>query len=552
MKHVRLVVILVVLSFVLACAPLFSVQHSASAAIDPAATRLLTEQQISHDIPLDKDAVLVTQKQFACLTRLTPPRCYTPQQIRQAYHIQPLLEAGITGKGQTIAIIGFFQSPNLYTDLHIFDQLFGLPDPHLSIFAPLGLTPFDGKNSKQLLAAQEINLDVEWAHAIAPEAAINLVLSKSAGFEDLYVTTRFAIQHDLGDVITQSFGFPETAIAVSSLRKEHALFETARARGISVFASSGDRGPLEPIYSDDLSKIVAFGPGVEYPASDPLVTSVGGTHLSLLPSGIYQQEEAWSNKLGSTGGGFSRRFLRPSYQDGFVGASRTRGVPDVAYVGDPTTGVPIIFTLKQGPSFIPIGGTSAGAPQWAALTILGNQLAGKRLGFLNPSLYSLSKNPLYPDVFHDILTGSNSLTVQVLKSTVTFPGYNAKQGWDPATGLGSPIASRLLAALVHSALLWPATLSYSKKPLSPHMPLRRRQRYAFYGFNQSRWHKKVDRQAFIRQRYAFYGLNQSRWHKRVFRQVFIRHGLHRHGYINSSAHFRSCHYYVRAPRCLTC
>ncbi|GHO82786.1 S53 family peptidase [Dictyobacter formicarum] len=549
MKHVLIVVVLVVLNFVLAFVPLFTVRFSASASIDPVTdpvtTRWLDAQPITHDIPLDKEAVLVNQKQFACLVRLTPPRCYTPQQIRQAYHIQPLLEAGITGKGQTIAIIGFFHNPNLYTDLHIFDQLFGLPDPHLSIFAPLGLTPFDSKNPKQSLAAQEINLDVEWAHAIAPEAAINLVLSKSAGFEDLYITTRFAIQHNLGDVITQSYGFPETAIAISSLRKEHALFETARARGISVFASSGDRGPLEPIFSDDLSKIIAFGPGVQYPASDPLVTSVGGTNLSLLPSGIYQHEEVWSNRLGSTGGGFSRRFLRPSYQDGFVGASRTRGVPDVAYVGDPTTGVPIIFTLKTGPSFIPIGGTSAGTPQWAALAALGNQLAGRRLGFLNPSLYSLSKNSLYSEIFHDILTGSNSLTVQVLKSTVTFPGYNAKQGWDPATGLGSPVAFRLLTALVQSEAFQPVTLSHANKPLSSHAPLQRRH-YAFNDLNKSR-------------RYTFNDLNKPRRNKKVYRQTFIRHYHHRHlnnnthfrSYPNSNnAHFRS--YHVHAPRSLTC
>ncbi|GCE02730.1 S53 family peptidase [Dictyobacter aurantiacus] len=498
MKHVGLV-ILTVLIFTLICIPHSILPSFASASTNPALTRLLlATRQVSHDIPLDKDAVLINRKQFACLSRLIPPRCYTPRQILQAYQIRPLFEAGITGKGQTIAIIGFFQSPHLFTDVHIFDQLFGLPDPHLTIFAPLGLMPLDRSNRSQLLAAQEINLDVEWAHAIAPDAKINLVLSKSAGIEDLYATTRFAIQHNLGDVLTQSFGFPETAIAVKMLRKEHALFEEARARGISVFASSGDRGTLEPVYNNVL-KLISLGPGVEYPASDPLVTSVGGTHLSLSPSGIYQQEEAWSNRLGATGGGFSRRFLRPSYQDGFVGASRTRGVPDVAYVGDPRTGVPIIFSLKQGPAFIPIGGTSAGAPQWAALAVLGNQLAGRRLGFLNPSLYALSKNPFYPHVFHDVLSGSNTLAVHVLRSTVSFPGYNARQGWDPATGLGSPVANRLLIALAQNKLFNPITLHYTKKTTSARMyiPLRRHWHLAFYGFTRHRHYRRIYRRALI-------------------------------------------------------
>ncbi|GCE16266.1 S53 family peptidase [Dictyobacter kobayashii] len=350
MIHLRLSLGFVLFNFLFALILLFPETQSVSASTYPASIDLktLATHAATHDIPLNQDAVHVYQKQLACLTNISSPRCYTPQQIRHAYHIQPLLNRGVTGRGQTIAIIDFFQSPTIRNDLHVFDQLFGLPDPHLTIFTPLGLTPFVRKNTSQLIAAEEINLDVEWAHAIAPEAAINLILSKSEGYNDLYATTRFVIQHNLGDVISQSFGFPETAVSSSFLQKEHALFELARAKGISVFASAGDRGTLEPVYSGEGKKIIALGPGVEYPASDPLVTGVGGTSLSLLPSDMYQQEVVWSNTHGSTGGGFSRRFLRPSYQDGFVGASRTRGVPDVAYVGDPNTGVPIVFSNAVG------------------------------------------------------------------------------------------------------------------------------------------------------------------------------------------------------------
>ncbi|GCF11866.1 hypothetical protein KDI_54300 [Dictyobacter arantiisoli] len=402
-----------------------------------------------HAIPYYKDAIPALLGRPACLSSVKVPRCYSPAQIREAYHIAPLLKAGITGKGQTIVIIDFFQSPNLRHDLHLFDQLFGLPDPVLTIHAPNGLVPFDPKDPAQVISADEINLDVEWAHAIAPAARIDLVLSRTQSYGDLYNATRYAIQQNRGGVLSQSFGFPETGAPEGAVEKEHALFVQARARGITVFASSGDRGVVEPIYIGTPKKVVAIAPGVEYPASDPLVTSVGGTTLDILMNGRGSKETVWSNRYGATGGGFSRIFARPGYQKNFARTiGPTRGIPDVAYNADPTVGFPVVVTIVKGKTLIvPIGGTSAGTPQWAALVALGNQLAGRRLGFINPILYQLVEGPTYHRVLRDITVGNNDFILALLGMMLRVPGYAAAPGWDATTGLGTPIATPLIKLL---------------------------------------------------------------------------------------------------------
>src|ERR1700753_1710473 len=184
-------------------------------------------------IPLTNDAHPYSKILPACLTSLKAPRCYSPLQMRRAYHIQSLIDAGITGKGQTIVIIDFYHSPHLRHDLHLFDQLFGLPDPHLTIYAPDGYAPFNINDPKQAIFAYETNLDVQWAHAIAPEANIALVLSRTAQGKDVYSATKFAIQNNLGSVISQSFGAPETSLTPGYVTKVHALFKQARAQGMS-------------------------------------------------------------------------------------------------------------------------------------------------------------------------------------------------------------------------------------------------------------------------------------------------------------------------------
>jgi subtilase family serine protease len=441
-------------------------EHSAPVSASAASPQGQESQKQTHPIvdaiPLMNDAHPYSKIMPACLTSVKSPRCYSPLQMRRAYHIQSLIDAGITGKGQTIVIIDFYQSPHLRHDLHLFDQLFGLPDPHLTIYAPDGYAPFNINDPTQAIFAYETNLDVEWAHAIAPEANIVLVLSKTAQGKDVYSATKFAIQNNLGSVISQSFGAPETSLTPGYITAIHALFKQACAQGMSVFASSGDAGAYGPISAKGHpGKVIALSPSVNYPASDPLVTGVGGTRIVIPPTAGWPWETVWSNARGASGGGFSRLFARPAYQDGIAGIGATRGVPDIAYSADPSFGVPVVISLSAKRTIIiPIGGTSAGTPQWAAITVLGNQLAHRRLGFLNPAMYALAKNPIfYHRIFRDIVTGSNSVTLNRLNGKIFIPGYRANYGWDPSTGLGTPLAARLLRLLKY----YPYNVGYQRQ-----------------------------------------------------------------------------------------
>lgn len=425
--------------------PVLARDHSAPESV------IQTQSRLVDVIPLNKYAHPYSKVLPACPISLKVPRCYSPLQMRQAYHIQPLIDAGITGKGQTIVIIDFYQSPNIRHDLHLFDQLFGLKDPHLTIYAPDGYGPFNANDPSKAIYTYETDLDVEWAHAIAPDADIALVLSRTPAGPYVYSATKFAIQNNLGSVISQSFGAAETSFTTKYVTDLHALFEQARAQGISVLAASGDSGTFGPISAKGIpNKIISLSPSVNYPASDPLVTGVGGTSLLFPTTAGQAKEKVWSNVSGATGGGFSRIFTRPAYQDGIADIGATRGVPDIAYDADPKSGVPVVISLKANqPTIVPIGGTSAGTPQWAGIIALGNQIAKGRLGFLNPALYTLAKNEfVYHRIFRDIVTGNNNFT---LKGPENIPilGYSAHNGWDAATGLGTPIAAQLLKELIN-------------------------------------------------------------------------------------------------------
>jgi subtilase family serine protease len=235
------------------------------------------------------------------------------------------------------------------------------------------------------------------------------------------------------------------------LQAFHQAFATATANHATVYVSAGDSGSAV-VECDSTGTPIAIVQGVDYPGSDPLVTSVGGTSLLATQSGKYIDETTWNESpinAGATGGGFSSLFARPSYQDGVPGIGSTRGVPDVAYDADPLTGFPIVTTsLFPGITvIIPIGGTSAGAPQWAAITALADQAKGGRLGSLNPTYYHILQSASYAKGFHDITSGNNAFTFQSNGQTVTIPGYDAGPGWDPTTGVGSPKVAGLVPLL---------------------------------------------------------------------------------------------------------
>jgi subtilase family serine protease len=402
---------------------------------------------------------------FGCQTRPLDgslgARCYQPAQIQNAYGLTPLLSAGTNGTGRTIVIIDAFGSPTIAQDLQIFDSTFSLPNPSFTQIAPAGTPPaFDPTNNNQVGWGIETTLDVEYAHAMAPGANIILALAKSNDDADILATTKYVIEHNLGDVLSQSYGEAEACMDPALRAEQHTLFSEAALEGMTVFASSGDSGAAQ-FNCDGTAAIKA----ASTPASDPLVTGVGGTTLDANTlTGAYIGETAWTEPFGCnppavavddvncSGGGFSILFPRPGFQAGSMrGPLMGRGVPDVAYNAGVAGGVLIhcgfcnvLFAglPPTAPVFFIIGGTSAGSPQWAGLVADGDQLGGHRFGVINQALYSISHSKThYSAAMHDITTGNNDVSE-------IGGGFSAGPGWDAVTGLGSPNAVNLLPLLV--------------------------------------------------------------------------------------------------------
>jgi subtilase family serine protease len=265
--------------------------------------------------------------------------CYTPQEIHTAYDIPTRL----TGAGQTIVIVDAYGSPTVRQDLHIFDQAFGLPDPTLNIITPEGQPAYNPhQHHDETSWAGETSLDVQWSHAIAPGATIDLVIAANNGGNALNVAERYVVDHHLGNVMSMSFGAPEADI--------HGQ----------------------------------------------------GNNLQL---------------------------------------QSARTTSDVAYNASVYTAVLAYLGFLGGSSngFYFFGGTSEGAPQWAAITALADQAAGHALGFLNPALYAIGANHTeYAADFHDVTAGDNAFFS---------PGFAAGPGYDLPTGLGTPDVAHLIGTL---------------------------------------------------------------------------------------------------------
>lgn len=373
----------------------------------------------------------------------SPVPCYAPAQIRRAYDIPSYL----TGAGETIVIIDAFGDPTVSSDLALFDSTFGLPTPTLNVICPQDCPTFDPTSADELGWAAEISLDVQWSHAIAPGATIDLVVARSDQDPDILAALQYVVQNNLGDVLSQSYGQGETCMAPAVFAAQHQAFQDAASENMTVFASAGDYGAAEPDCTG-----TGYFLSVSTPASDPLVTAVGGTHLDANhTTGAYYFETVWNNSgepagfdFGAGGGGFSTIYPRPYYQNSANTGSAFRGLPDVTYDADVFGGVlGVCSECNDGiPTFYIVGGTSAGPPQWSGITALADQAAGHRLGFLNPALYAIAAGPLYHYAFHDITVGNNTWDT----SGVT--GYSAGPGWDPASGLGSPDAADLIKLLI--------------------------------------------------------------------------------------------------------
>ena len=421
---------------------------------------------------------------FSCQVGLSLGACYDPYQMRHAYGIDALIGAGFDGSGKTIVIVDAFQSPNIVQQLNTWNAFYalpslnglgGAPNPGLGTFtqvAPDGLTPFVVGDGNMTGWAEEISLDVLWAHAIAPGANITLVLAKSNNDADILSATKYAVDHSLGDVISQSFGENEACMDPVLLAQEHQVFADATMKRITIFASSGDEGAAQQT-CDGTSWVKA----ASTPASDPLVTAVGGTELQAADycltslgcdpaanpaPGTHLGEIAWNEgppygdfqaNFGATlasGGGFSVLFDEPSYQQSLVRGTVHRGEPDVSYNAAVLHGVLTYLNIPGVPAgFYRFGGTSAGSPQWAAILAIADQQAGN-LGFINRALYLIGKaKSLYAASFFDVTSGTNSaVEFDANNNPVTVPGFNAGASWDATTGLGSPMTGQLVDYLI--------------------------------------------------------------------------------------------------------
>jgi subtilase family serine protease len=362
--------------------------------------------------------------------------CYTPHQLRVAYGIQPLLDSGIDGRGETVTVLAPAPSAapgdagtDIRQDLEALNNMFGLPAARIQI-----VTTLAGSAAPWQADVEEVG-DTEIVHAVAPAATLRVVLlppgpnlfkNAATATADMIAGLRLAVSGT--DVASISWSLGEHYFTPAQVAQMHSILLGAAAHRVTVIGSSGDNGALS---DTDFGKPVKE---VSLPASDPLVLGVGGTTLTAKPSGAWASETAFS-----AGGGFSHLYARPAYQEGVPGISATRGVPDVAADAD-QPGWPTVFA---GGDIVTNYGTSNSAPLWGGLIALADQYAHHDLGFVNPAIYRIARSSSYHKAFHDITTGNNDAMI----GTVTVTGYQAGPGWDPVTGWGSPNAQVLVPLL---------------------------------------------------------------------------------------------------------
>jgi subtilase family serine protease len=395
------------------------------------------------------------------------PPCYAPRQLRAAYGIQPLLDRGITGRGQTVVLPEFLPSAagspsrfpgsqvpvvtDIRQDLARFDALFGLSAARLQVVNALAHAA-----SPWLASTEEVG-DTEIVHALAPGAAIRVVLipspyPASLGRASAAVVAALRLGLAEGGVISFSGGTGEQCFTPAEVAQVNAVLQAAQRDRVTVIVSTGDSGAATTACPPGTGS--SGVKGVDLPASDPLTLAVGGTSLQASrATGAYIGEAAWNTppsagEPAAGGGGFSRLFPRPAYQAGIAGIGATRGVPDVAADADHRPGMAIAFSGGgQNHVLIGGGGVSVAAPLWAAVLALADQYAGHHLGFVNPALYRIGRSAHYHQAFHDVTTGTNTVTFP----TQTITGYHAAPAWDPVTGWGSPNAQVLVPLLARYA-----------------------------------------------------------------------------------------------------
>ena len=385
--------------------------------------------------------------------------CYSPIQLRQAYQLPALLSHGITGKGQTIIIVNSFGSPTVRQDLRVFDAAFRLPaPPALAVIQPAGPVPHYRPTSNRVGWAGETDLDVEYAHAMAPGAKILVVETPTSenegttGFPQIVRAEEYVIDHHLGGIISQSFSATEqTFPSAHSLRALRGAYIDAARKGVTVLAAAGDSGATDMRFNE---ASYYLHPVTSWPDSDPLVTGVGGTQLRLDAAGHRTApDRVWNDTYNAAadsfidgdrgpdplagGGGRSVVFGRPAYQNGVRGVvGGRRGVPDIS-MSAACNGSVVAYQSFGGqkPGWYPTCGTSEATPLFAGIVALADQVAGHPLGLINPRLYQLSAQ--HAPGIADVVTGSSTVSFRQGGKLHVVPGFRAVRGYDLASGVGT-------------------------------------------------------------------------------------------------------------------
>jgi kumamolisin len=347
---------------------------------------------------------------------------FTPTQLARLYDFP----SGVNGHGQCVAIIelGGGYRPQ---DLTAYFAHLGIAMPRIKTVAVDGAHNHPTGNPSG--PDGQVMLDIEIAGALAPAAQFLVYFAPNTdrGFLDA-IKAAIHDHQNRPSVISISWGGPEASWTVQALQTYDQAFQEAAALGITICCAAGDDGS-----SDGISDGYAH---VDFPASSPYILGCGGTHLEASNAAI-SQEVVWNEgtMAGATGGGISEFFTLPGFQKLVSvppsvnpGGKQGRGVPDVAGDADPTTG----YLIRVDHREVVFGGTSAVAPLWTALIALINQQLGHPVGYLNPLLYS--GQIANSGAFHNITSGNNG-------------AYQARRGWDPCTGLGTPNGTKLLQVL---------------------------------------------------------------------------------------------------------
>jgi subtilase family serine protease len=382
--------------------------------------------------------------------------CYSPLQYRVAFNLNDLYKHHVTGEGRTIMIVDSFGSPTIQHDLDTFDAQWGLPGTTVQVVQAGVIPPFDPTNSDMLGWATESTLDVEYAHSIAPGAKIVLVETPVSetegvqGFPEMMHAEKSLIDHGVGDVISQSFGATENTFPgfaqgdFSSLLALRFAFKAAAEHGVTVLGASGDAGATD--FELDGSTLYPMRVN-SWPSSDPLVTSVGGTQLTLNDAGTrLSPDVVWNDGFGAGGGGLSAVFERPEFQEGVAGVvGDRRGTPDISMPASVDGGAWVYFSFNPARvGWHIVGGTSEACPIFSGIVALADQVAGHRLGDINAALYELGlgKHPAHAGIV-DVTSGNNSF------AGVT--GFSATPGYDLASGWGTINAPDFVKALAHAS-----------------------------------------------------------------------------------------------------